>query len=286
MQPLLLGCLLALAIAGMYPRVAPDDAVEDLLAKAKAALAGGKPEEAIAFADKALRLEPTSAPASLMRGAANASLRRHKDAIADFTNAISRDPRAAEAYNRRGAEHFKLGHISESIADFDKYLELRPERTPEHWQRGISYYYAGRFEDGWKQFKAYEKVSTNDVENAVWHYLCLARVSGAEKARASLLEIGQDKRVPLMEVYALFRGEAKPADVLAAVRQGEPPPRELKERLFYAHLYLGLYYESQGNRKRMLEHMTQAAEDYPTGGYMGDVARVHVELRRRQEKSK
>src|SRR6516162_3410850 len=92
MQPLLLGCLLALAIAGMYPRVAPDDAVEDLLAKAKAALAGGKPEEAIAFADKALRLEPTSAPASLMRGAANASLRRHKDAIADFTNAISRDP--------------------------------------------------------------------------------------------------------------------------------------------------------------------------------------------------
>jgi lipoprotein NlpI len=277
---LLLGPLLTLAVAAL------DDTPNDLLENARAAFARGQPQEALTLADKAITLDPKNTSAFLVRGVAHALLRKPTDAIADFTKAIALDPRAAEAYNRRGMEHFKLGHIPESITDFDKYLELRPDQTPGHWQRGIAYYYAGRFEDGGKQFKGYEKVDTDDVENAVWHYLCLARAVGAEKARASVLKIGKDRRVPLMQVYALFKGEAKPADVLAAVRAGEPTPKELKERLFYAHLYLGLYYESLGDKQRTLEYMKKAAEDYETGQYMGDVARVHLELLREQEKPK
>ncbi len=102
------------------------------------------------------------------------------------------------------------------------------------------------------------------------------------KARQSLLRIGHDKRVPLMKVYDLFAGKAKPADVLAAAKEGKPARDELKMRLFYAHLYLGLYYEALGDKKLTLEHMTKAADDYPVGGYMWDVARVHRELRRQK----
>src|SRR5262249_9014651 len=98
-----------------------------------------------------------------------------------------------------------------------------------------------------------------------------------------LLKIGNDKRVPMMQVYALYAGKIQPADVLAAARAGEPSAEELHKRLFYAHLYLGLYHEVLGDKKLALEHMTKAAEDYPIGHYMGDVARVHRDLLRKPE---
>src|SRR5262249_45932646 len=156
-------------------------------------------------------------------------------------------PKLVAVYHLRGQELFKLSRFDESVADFDKYLEARPSERPRHWQRGISCYYAGKFREGAEQFEAYQAIDTNDVENAVWRFTCKARSEGVDKARASLLKVGTDKRIPLMEVYALFAGKSRPADVLAAVKTGEPPLEELKTRLFYAHLYLGLYFEVMGD---------------------------------------
>ena len=98
---------------------------------------------------------------------------------------------------------------------------------------------------------------------------------GVEKARAAMLKIGRDKRVPMMEVYALFRGKLKPADVLKAAEAGEPPAEQLNRRRFYAHLYLGLYYESLGDGQRALRHLTTATE-HRIGHYMWDVAQAHL----------
>src|SRR5262249_55171572 len=162
--------------------------------------------------------------ALLLRGIVHEALENHKEAIADFDRMLAIDPKEAEAYNHRGSEQFKLGHLAESLADFDRFLELRPDERPGHWKRGITLYYLGKFDEGRKQFEGYEKVDTNDVENAVWHYLCTARLLGADKARASLLKIGKDARVPMMEVYALFGGKAKPEDVLAAAEDDRPSP--------------------------------------------------------------
>lgn len=279
--------LFCLTFVGGLAVAASAENADDLIKAATAALKDGKPDEALTLASKAVALDPKNVRAHVFRGSVHGVLRRHKEAIADFTKAIELDPKAAEAYNRRGGEHFKLGRIAESIADFDKFLELRPDAIPGHWQRGISYYYAGRFEDGAKQFGAYEKVDTNDVENAVWHFICTARASGIDKARASMLKIGKDKRVPMMQVYDLFLGKLKPEDVMAAAQEGKPPAAELKHRMFYAHLYLGIYYDITGDRKKALEHITKAAdEEYQVGGYMWDVARVHREHLGKEAKPK
>jgi lipoprotein NlpI len=181
-------------------------------------------------------------------------------------------------------EHFMLAHFAESLADFDRYLELMPDKRNGHWQRGITCYYLGKFKEGKEQFEGYEKVDTNDVENAVWQFLCNARLVGVEKARGEMLKIGTDKRVPLMQVYALYSGKATPEDVLSAAREGSPSPRELKQRLFYAYLYLGLYYEATGDKEHALEAMKKAAEDYKQPGYMWDVARVHLDVLRKAAK--
>jgi lipoprotein NlpI len=62
---------------------------------------------------------------------------------------------------------------------------------------------------------------------------------------------------------------------MKAVRKGDPSPVELENRMFYAHLYLGLYDEARGDAKSSFEHLKHAATDYSADHYMEDVARVH-----------
>src|SRR6185503_1329819 len=123
-------------------------------------------------------------------------------------------PNSVGVLNRRGAEHFKLAHIKESLADLDRAVELNPAQAPYNWQRGIALYYAGRYEDGRKQFESHQTVNGNDVENAAWRYLCMARAGSVESARASILPIEHDGRVPMMQIYALYKGKTGVDDVL------------------------------------------------------------------------
>ena len=257
--------------------LAHGDSTDDDLQQAHQALMNQQADKAIQLASKAIAADPKNARGYLLRGSGYEILRQHEKAIADFTRCLELDPKLAAAYDHRGSEQFILGHIKESLNDFDKYLELQPSAAPDHWKRGISLYYAGRYEDGRKQFKAGDKIFADDVENAVWHFLCNAKVRGIEKARAEMLKIGKDKRVPLMDIYDLFLGKCKPADVLAAAEAGDVPGDLRKQQLFYAHLYLGLYYDALGNKLKALDHMGLAAGKYHFG-YMGDVANVHAKL--------
>ncbi|HEY7153903.1 MAG TPA: tetratricopeptide repeat protein [Gemmataceae bacterium] len=276
--------VLVLSFPVLLPAPARSDTSEEYRQQAMKALAQKDTEKALELAGKAIAADPKDARGYLLRGVVHEAARRHAEAIADFTRCLERDPKNARAFDHRGSEQFKLGRIKESLADFDKFLALEPKAASGHWKRGISLYYAGRYDDGRKQFEGYEKVDTNDVENAVWHFLCNARRLGIDKARERMLKIGKDRRVPMMDVYDLYRGKLKPADVLAAAEAGDMPAELRKQQLFYAHLYLGLYYDVLGDQRKALEHMTLAEGKYRIGHYMGDVAHVHAELLRMDAK--
>ena len=160
----------------------------------------------------------------------------------------------------------------------DLAIELRPEQKTSHWQRGISYYYAGRYDEGRRQFEGYQDYDSNDVENAVWRFMCMARADGIDKARKAILKIGDDRRVPMRQVYDLYKGDLKPADVLAAANAGKVSAGQRNSQLFYAHLYVGIYYDLVKDKKKAFEHVNKAAEEHRIGHYMWDVARVHRDL--------
>jgi lipoprotein NlpI len=206
-----------------------------------------------------------------------ALVRSLKIELAAAEAAVAKDPGGADAYQRRGAARFRLGDIEGSIKDFDRYIERKPAAKVSHWQRGISYYYAGRYDDGRRQFEGYQDFDRNDVENAVWRFMCMARKDGMEKARKAMLKIGDDRRVPMRQVYDMFRGDLKPADVLAAATAGDPPADQLNRQLFYADLYVGIYYDLLGDRTKALDHLNRAV-GHRIGHYMWDVARVHRDL--------
>jgi lipoprotein NlpI len=280
----LLACWPAGLLACSLTAAEPTADINTLMRAADAAVKQKNYVEAIQLAGKAMAADPKDARPLLLRAHAYNERRDFAKAVADYNAALKLNPKATLAYQRRGEVQFRLGHFKESIADFDKFIELMPDQAPQHWQRGIALYYDGRYEDARKQFESHRSVNPYDVENAAWHFLCVARASGVEKARAALIPVERDARVPMMQIHALFAGQAKPGEVLAAATADHPPPAQLDNQLFYAHLYLGLYYEALGNLKQAREYIFKAAADPKAEHYMGDVARVHAQVFRQREK--
>ncbi|MBI3410131.1 MAG: tetratricopeptide repeat protein [Planctomycetes bacterium] len=279
---------LFVSTAAILSFLAPADAqtASEFLRKAEKAAQAGKTEEALAFAGQAVAEDPKNTKCLAFRANLFSRLDRNKEALADFSKLIELDPKDAQNYHFRGAAQFKLANFAESIKDFDKFIAMKPEAKASHWQRGISFYYAGRYDDGREQFEGYQTFDQNDVENAVWRFMCMAKSDGIAKALQDMLKISDDKRVPMRQVYDLFAGKLKQDDVLATAKANAPPPEMLKEQLFYAHLYVGIYYELEGDRKKALEHLNKATEDHRIGHYMWDVARVHRDLLKKEAKEK
>ncbi|HEX4998944.1 MAG TPA: hypothetical protein VFY29_12005 [Terriglobia bacterium] len=186
---------------------------------------------------------------------------------------LSGQPQTESIWTRldRATSDFQAGRVNEAAAGFDAVAKAAPDLAPQLWQRGIALYYAGRYKDCRAQFESHRTVNPNDVENAAWHFLCVARAESPAKARAALLPVGPDARVPMREIYEMFRGTLTPDDVLKAGK-GSPQAE------FYAHLYVGLYFEATGNAGRARDEIRAAAADRfaAAGGYMHDVAKVHA----------
>ena len=160
----------------------------------------------------------------LLKQASQAASRGDSAKAVELTSrAIEKDAKLAAAYYLRGREHFRLGKIEKSVADLDHYVRLRPDQESRQWERGISYYYAKQYKQGAAQFELYQTFHDNDVENSVWRFLCMVGDVGVEKARQVMLPIKNDRRVPMMQIFDLYRGKLQPQDVLAAAKAGDPP---------------------------------------------------------------
>jgi lipoprotein NlpI len=178
---------------------------------------------------------------------------------------------------QQGVAAFFDAKPKESVAAFDKLIALVPEDKPQLWQRGLSLYYAGDFKGGREQFEVHQTVNGNDVENAAWHFLCIAKGEGVEAARKVFIPIEGDSRIPMKQVHELFAGKGSEEAVLKAAEEGEG--EGLRNHRCYAHLYLGLFFEATGDDAKAKDHMLKAAKDFAMDHYMGRVAQVHVKIR-------
>lgn len=273
---------ISLALLGFNMTTANADEVDEALQKVRAALKQYKTDEALKAAEAALKLAPNNAIAWYLNGEALGQARKHDEAIKSFDKAYELDNKLMVAINQRGGEKFKKGDIKGSLEDFEAFIKAKPEAYDDHWRYGISLYYAGKFADGAKQFKAGEKAFGSDAENAFFHYICNARKDGFENARKSILKIGTDTRVPMMKIYDMIQGKAKPDEVVETAEKAKLDKDDKNEALFYAHLYVGLNYEAEGNAKKCEEHLKIAVEKHKIGHYMWDVGNVHLQLMKKK----
>lgn len=231
-------------------------------------------DDAIADLTQAIKIQP-NAESHVMRGECYSALGRHSDAIADFDKSLALDPKLHVALHHRGRERFKAGEIEKSIADFDRMIELEPRHENECWERGLSRYYAGQFALAQKSFEDYHKVGADDTENDLWRMLSQAEVDGLAEAQKTLTTLNAKRGGVFPVLYDLYTGKTKPEDVLAHATDGATGDAERRERTFYAHLYVGMWFVANRDRPAAITHMEKAVA-LKSADYMWYVAREQL----------
>lgn len=262
---------------------------EEFFKQSFAALAQGKAKEAVRLATAGIRADATNHFAYIKRAQIHDLILQRSAAVKDYTTALQYNPRAGEAYHLRGCSQFKLGRVKEAISDWLMYVRrFEPKAEVHHWQLGIAYAMDGRFAEGRKQFEWHWTVNHSDAEVAFWQFLCVSRLDGLSQARAELIKVDEDKRVPMAALHGLYAGRVRPSAVMKEVAAGAPDASELATRQFFAHWYIGLFYEAAGRLPEALMHVDRAARialgnahlgfrgDSPNGQLRGgDVVMVH-----------
>lgn len=176
--------------------------------------------------------------------------------------------------------YLRCGRIDDAVKWFDHYLKSEPEALPELWQRGIALYFAGDYKRAASQFEEHRKVNPHDVENAAWHFLCVAKSDSMETARRLVLPAPNDPRVPMAEVLSMLsNGDT---DAVRRRMQESGGGRSATESAeFYGNFYLGLYADAGGDQADALSWLKKSASNAPHH-YMGDVARVYLQFLREQ----
>jgi len=168
----------------------------------------------------------------------------------------------------------RSGKIHSAATQFERYIELVPGDKAELWQYGIALAFIGRYDEGRKLFELHRSVNPNDVENAAWHFLCVAKLAGMKEAQKLVLPAPGDARVPMNEIRRLLidGNEQRVTDAVNQLTEGSASRAEAS---FYANLYLGLYADCYSNSAKAKRLIGEAAKTEQVN-YMTDVARVYV----------
>jgi tetratricopeptide (TPR) repeat protein len=109
---------------------------KELLDRGDALFNQGKKQEAIAYYDKSIALEPTNSAAYMSRGYARVDLDDKAGAIADYTKAIELDPKNSYSHSSRGNVRSDLNDKPGAIEDFNQAIALDPKDAFAYSSRG------------------------------------------------------------------------------------------------------------------------------------------------------
>ena len=262
---------------------------EELFHQAIEALEANNRTAMIQLMDRAVAADVTNHFAYIKRAQLCDLIGKNDQAARDYTTAlgyVGHDAAYADVFQMRGCANFKLGDLQGAVSDWVNFIGIKPDKEASHWQICVAHALLGSYEEARKKFEWHWTVNAEDMEVAFWHYLCVARIEGVESARKNLINVTGEERVPMMEIYQLYKGQASEADVWLAVEEGDPKNDERKQREFFANYYLGMYKQAAGKLEFADELIGKALEiakdnkDYigdSPGGQLraGDIARVH-----------
>lgn len=188
-------------------------------------------------------------------------------------------PQDSRSWQVAADAFLRSGRIERAVELYDRFAKERPETVPFLWQRGIALTYAGRFQDAARQFESHRDVNPNDVENAAWHFLCLAKATTLEEAREKLLPAPGDPRPPMNEILQLLK-DGKTQPVLDRIEIFPPGTIGRRSAEFYGYLYLGMAADAEGDPEKALLLINRSIEN-ARNDYMGDVTRVYAGVLKR-----
>ncbi len=198
----------------------------------------------------------------------------YKAAIALADRLAIQNPADPDTARLTGDVYLRAGKIGPATRQFNRYIKAQPGQLPGLWQRGIALYFNGDHADAAKQFEQHRKVNPHDVENAAWHFLCVAKAKSIKEARRLVLPAPGDPRIPMQEVLEMLSDGSTDA-VSARVNAVPEGSRARDTAAFYGDFYLGLYADALGEQEQALMYLRRSAKNAPHH-YMGDIARVYA----------
>ena len=182
---------------------------------------------------------------------------RLEQALEKLNGVITDTP--SRYHHERAGVLFRMDRFEEAVKDYDMAVRFgRPHSGDSCWERGLALYYTGDFRGGEEQFYRYHRVGPLDIENGLWRFLCIAEEEGTEKAREAILDYSQKVRMPFPALLDLYLERGTAEAVVEQAKERTPPPRQLTTNLFYAHYYIGKYYEIIEDEERALLHVREA----------------------------
>ncbi len=112
--------------------------------RASKALQKGEFKDAIQDCNKAIKLDPKSSVAFVLRGVAHVRNNDPFAGIKDYTEAIRLDPNNALAFHNRGATRGHLGWHEKAIEDYTEAIRLNPKLVQSFVGRGESWANQGK----------------------------------------------------------------------------------------------------------------------------------------------
>ena len=213
-------------------------------------LATRKPEDALARADLALRLEPDNIQAHLLRGNALAGLTSFDDALKAIEEAIRLDPGRGTTFTHLGRVEFARGRRNEAESAFKRAVELAPKSVDAHLALANFYWAVGNAKETEAVLVAALAVEPdNGQANRAMAAFTIAagRYRDAEQYLVRIADGSDDVAADFaLADYYIVSGRAKEAvqhlESLGAQQLTAP---EVGERLARAHAAAGDFQKAQ-----------------------------------------
>jgi len=128
-------------------------------------LAAGRPYQAMAYLEVAVRLSPAHLRFMLRLASAYSQNGRQQDAIDLFSRALSANPKLTDAYNDRGFAYVLMGDAERAEADFLEAIALDPDSERALANLASLYFNIGRKEEA----RPYVR-RLLDIDSANWQF--------------------------------------------------------------------------------------------------------------------
>lgn len=113
----------------------------------------GRYDEALAFFDSALKVEPGYIDAYYRKALSLIGLGKYKEAFTNFENYLNINPRDAEVLMHKGCLLNLSGRRDEALTCFDQALAIHPWCQDIIYHKGVTLYLVGRCDEAYETFK-------------------------------------------------------------------------------------------------------------------------------------
>jgi tetratricopeptide (TPR) repeat protein len=174
-----------------------------------------RPEEALARANAALKVDPDNVSALVLRGSALAGLTSFDEALKSFEGAIALDPSRGRTFSSLGLIELARGKQVQAESAFRRAVELSPRDVEVHLALGNFYWAVGRMPDAEQAFQSALKLDPSNVA-ANRFMASLTIVSGRQaEAEPYLQRVADSSTDPagilVLTDYYLMTGRPKDA---------------------------------------------------------------------------